>query len=219
MTIHCYFAQMSRSGLVGAAVAAAIGMVSAGCVIERASEPSCEDRGGYTPPVESEPSSGQIEPGFSKDVFLTDIDTDATMSLEPGEGVGVLVQYAQGGKWKVTTSCDTKISGAFCHFMILMQLPEGAVFTNVYGEDFESRAYDESNWDSYSLDVLGNLEFNARTQLDFDTLHFEAPEGETVRFSVMLDGEPEGRYFYWIANGVVHNGAPTNPIDLVPTVP
>src|SRR4051812_13377028 len=67
------------------------------------------------------------------------IDVDAKLELsEPGEGAGVFVEYASGGHWTVTTSCDTNQSKAPCEWDLIMTAEDGTQITNVKGVDLES---------------------------------------------------------------------------------
>ena len=36
---------------------------------------------------------------------------------------------------------------------------------------------------------------------------------------VVLDGVEQPHYVYWVGNKVLHQGAPSNPIDFLPTTP
>src|SRR5690606_41867852 len=45
------------------------------------------------------------------------IDTDATLAdIEPGRGVGLFVEYASGGHWRVCVTCDTLESELGCQW-------------------------------------------------------------------------------------------------------
>jgi len=48
---------------------------------------------------------------------------------------------------------------------------------------------------------------------------FGGPPGGHARFQVVLDGASEARLTYWMGDRALHQGAPTNPIDLTPTEP
>src|SRR6185295_8574160 len=53
------------------------------------------------------------------------IDTGAALDTQPGQGAGVFIEYAAGGKWHLFTSCDTVKSGFGCIWDIIVT-PIGA---------------------------------------------------------------------------------------------
>src|SRR5262249_36726876 len=68
------------------------------------------------------------------DIGVAIIDAGATIPLTPGEAVGLFVQYAQGGHWNLSTTCDTRISGQPCAFDVVISPAPGASFSGVQGE-------------------------------------------------------------------------------------
>jgi hypothetical protein len=143
------------------------------------------------------------------------IDTDAGLDTQPGEGAGVFVEYAAGGKWHVFTSCDTIKSGFSCRWdIVVTPVGSGAKLTNLTGEDLEAGAGDE-----VSLTTDGSAWLLASTDTGLDGFFFDTNPGATVRLDVVLDQRPEARYVYWVGGGGVQRGAPSNPLDLTPTAP
>jgi hypothetical protein len=43
--------------------------------------------------------------------------------------------------------------------------------------------------------------------------------GAVLRLETYLDDQPQPRFVYWFGNGVLHEGAPTNPVDFEPSAP
>jgi hypothetical protein len=144
------------------------------------------------------------------EVAQASIDADATMEVEPGVGVGVFVEYASGGTWRIYASCDTNVSGYRCDWDVLVTPLEG-------GLEFLGEEGLEAG--DLVADVDGSLNLIATNTHDFDGFLFAAEPGATVRVDVYLDGVPSPRYVYWVGDGAVHRGAPTNPIDLAPSSP
>jgi hypothetical protein len=190
--------------LTAAAVAA---MTTGGCVFHddderRHHDDEWEDDDG-TPPVQP--------PDQPEDPMLLTIDTDQIIEAEPGEGVGLFVEYAAGGFWRMWTSCDTNYSGQACQFDACVSIVNGSSDIRLAeGEELEGSDRIELLSDGWTC-------LSAETDADLDGLLFETEPGAVVRFEVSLDGFLDGRYVYWVGDGVLHAGAPTNPVDFVPT--
>jgi hypothetical protein len=152
--------------------------------------------GGYTPPA---------------DVVKSTIDTGAQMSaIDPGQGAGAFLEYQGQGRWHIYTSCDTELSGTACRWDIIATAMTGDAPTAIEAENLEGS--DWVGWyDAQSAQLV------AETTYDFDGFLFDASPGATVRVDVYLDGQPAPRYIYWIGNGGLHQGSPSNPIDLTPS--
>jgi hypothetical protein len=164
---------------------------------------NCGGQGGYTnppPPDNSVPEST--------------IDTGATLGdVQAGEGAGSFVEYAGDGRWHVFTACDTKLSGASCNWDIIVSVDSGNAISDFQPETLEEN--DSIDW----YDKLQSLHFIAENSNDFDGFYFDATAGQTVRVDVYLDGSPAPRFIYWVGDGGVHSGAPSNPVDLTPSAP
>ena len=64
-------------------------------------------------------------------VYAATIDTGVGLETDPGRGVGAFVEYAEGGSWRLFTSCDTLISGFVCLWdVIVSPLAAGAIFSS-----------------------------------------------------------------------------------------
>jgi hypothetical protein len=149
------------------------------------------------------------------------IDSGGLVQLEPGAGIGVSVEYAEGGRWSITSSCDTSLSGLECQYDILVSTDEDVGIT-----DFGTVALEGTDM----LTVLDPFALSAELETGADSDGFElttAP-GATVRVSALLYDPAEGnwldwsddpRFISWVGHGAVHRGAPTNPVDLTPDRP
>jgi hypothetical protein len=154
------------------------------------------------------------------------IDTGATMTSTPGQGVGVFVQYAQGGHWTVFTTCDTTLSGDNCGFDVLVSaLPNGTTLpgttngvaqqqgiTNVQGQNLEAG-------DAVTLNEDGSVDLTATTTFGTDGMSFDAAPGQTIEINVLLDGQDAQDFVFAVSNGALLNGVPTNPVDFTPGTP
>lgn len=143
---------------------------------------------------------------------LVALDTDALLHSEPGDGVGIFVEYAAGGTWTIWTTCDTDTSGAVCRFDVYASVDTSSELFDLWGSDLEGA---DRTW----LIDQGVAKLEADTDWDADAMMFSTTPGAIVRIEAYLDGDHADRFIYWFGNGVLHKGAPTNPLDFEPTVP
>lgn len=140
------------------------------------------------------------------------IDTDATLvDVEPGQGAGLFVEYEAGGTWRVRASCDTAISGYACLWDVIVAPVESPALLGFATEGLD--ASDSLVWEG------GGVRMIASTGMEIDSFTVSAPAGEALRFDVYLDDQPAPRFVYWVGEGALHEGAPSNPVDLVPSAP
>ncbi len=151
--------------------------------------------------------------GSAVDVAESTIDTGATLAeIEPGEGVGAFVEVSSGGQWHVYTACDTNVSGYACVWDIVVSAFDGDEITSQEADRLED--YDYVDWYGDR-----SVRMVAENSYGFDGFFFDATPGATIRVDVFLDGAPSSRYIYWVGDGGLHKGSPTNPIDLTPSSP
>ncbi|WP_437679934.1 hypothetical protein [Sorangium sp. So ce131] len=153
---------------------------------------------------------GSQEP--SEDPLRVAIDTDAVVESEPGEGVGIFVEYAAGGTWTLWTTCDTNTSKVVCSFDLYASVDTSSELLDITGVELEKT-------DATRLADEGIAYLHAETGADVDAMTFTTTEGAVVRLEAYLDGELQPRFVYWFGNGVLHEGAPSNPLDFEPTSP
>lgn len=145
------------------------------------------------------------------------IDTDATLAdIEPGRGVGLFVEYASGGHWRVYVTCDTLESELGCQWDVIVSSSSAITAVQTEGEGPEV-------WLEPLRDSAGKpssaLRFVSETTVALEGVRFATEAGTPIRVDVLLDGVAEGRYTYWVGGGAVHTGAPSSVIDLLPTAP
>jgi len=156
---------------------------------------------------------GYVEPPpVSEDPMLVALDTDATVSAEPGEGVGLFVEYAAEGKWRLSTTCDTNYSNIGCTFDVFAGVDTSSELTDLSTEDLEGR-------DDAAIIEEGVAGWHAETASDIDAITLTTTPGAILRVEMYLDQVSQPRFVYWFGNGVLHEGAPTNPVDFEPTAP
>jgi hypothetical protein len=180
---------------------ATFSVAASGCIVETSNDP---------PP---DYSYNNNQPQLDANPQEVTIDTDQTIVAEPGLGVGLYVEYATGGKWHITTTCDTEtaenVNRVPCAFDAHLSVGSGASITKVTGEALEGA-------DSAQLTTSGEADISFVTGSDQDGVHIEATPGAPLRIEMYLDNQPAPRFIYWIGKSVLHQGAPTDPIDLKP---
>lgn len=137
------------------------------------------------------------------------IDTGAELDgIEPGESVGLFVEYAGAGRWRIQTTCDTLDSDYDCYWDVIVASKSGV--SDPEPEDLETNDY----VDPYEAH---GLRYTATTRDDLDGFTFLAAPGEIVEVDAFLDGNCQPRFVYWVSDGEVTKGAPSNPIRLEPS--
>jgi hypothetical protein len=137
------------------------------------------------------------------------IDVDQLLDVEPGDGAGAFIEYETGGLYHITTSCDAADNGA-CYWDIVVMPLDDAPVTNVTPRDLEAD-------DSLSFGAGNQLRLVASTGKDFDGFSFQTDPGVAIRIDALLDDAPANPYLFWVGEGALRSGAPSNPIDLVPS--
>jgi hypothetical protein len=136
------------------------------------------------------------------------IDTDQTLTADPGMGTGVFVEYSAGGHWRIWTTCDTSKTGEVCPFDITASTVDGSHITNVQNE----------GGGSVRVSTATDVELVTQTSTSVDAVTFDAAPGATVEVGYQLEGVGfDPHFFFWVGGGVLHQGAPTDPLDLIPS--
>lgn len=162
--------------------------------------------------VEDDPWQPEELPG-TQSPLLVRIDADQVIESPTGEGVGLFVEYGAGGFWRLWTTCDTNHSAQSCWFDACASIVDGSSDIRfAAGEELEGE-------DRIELFSDGQTCMSVDTDTDIDGVTFETEPGALVRLEVWLDGFLESRYVYWVGDGVLHTGAPTNPVDFAPVSP
>jgi len=153
-------------------------------------------------------SADDFEPlGLS--IAEVSITEGQVVETEPGVGAGLFVSTTAQGQWRLTTSCDTQLTGFGCDWDVILSVPPGERLVDVGIADGE--AFDAV----YRIDS-GAFQWLTLTGRDFDALDFTAEPGQVVRLDVLLDGVSAPSFIYWSFDGYVVAGAPSDPVDFVP---
>ena len=137
------------------------------------------------------------------------IDVDRLIDADAGAGAGVFIEYEAGGTYHVTTSCDVA-SGVECYWDIVVTPLGDAALFGVAPFDLESD-------DTVTLGAANQVRLVASTGSDFDGFDFQTDPGAGIEVDVFLDNAPGNSYLFWVGDGALRSGAPTNPVDLIPS--
>jgi hypothetical protein len=180
------------------AVSAALALCATGCVVT----------GGY------DVTGSYVEPDPTPVAAIAEISVDpgASMAADPGNGVGVFVQYDAGGYWTLYTTCDTAVSGTSCNFDILLSADARVVLDNVQGADLDPS-------DAITLGTDGSINLVTDTTYGMNGLTFDADPGAVIEADILLDGVPQPQFVFVVSDGRLLSGVPTNPVDFAPAAP
>jgi len=183
--------------VLGLAACFGAASVTAGCIIvDHDSDPVIVD----PPPSVEQPMAMSIE-------------TDASLSAVPGEGVGVFVEYYAGGVYRVWTTCDTLATGLVCPMDVYMSVDTSSRIDAIVEDGLEGPDFVNVNTEA------GTVDMHVDTGSDVDAVEIHTDPGAILRLELVLDQVAQPRFVYWFGDGVLHNGAPTSPVDFVPSSP
>jgi len=143
------------------------------------------------------------------DVEESTIDTDRLLDVDPGAGAGAFFEYETGGTYHVTTTCDVG-DGPDCAWDIVITPLDGAPIESLAPFDLEKD-------DSLAFGYGNQVQLVANTGEDFDGFSFQTEPGAAIQVDALLDGGAANRYLFWVGDGALHQGAPSNPLNLVPS--
>ncbi len=144
---------------------------------------------------------------------LVNIDSDVALDSKPGDGVGVFVEYYVGGRYRIWTTCDTNFSGVTCPFDIFTSVDTSSIIAATGEEDLES-------YDSITVQPdQGIVDLHFETDGDYDAATIDVTPGAILRVEAYIDNQADSRFVYWFGDGVLHEGAPTTPVDFSPSKP
>jgi hypothetical protein len=182
---------------------------------------------GGTPTSSSSGGSGEYVGGYATEdagpaatpVMLAFVDTGRTLTVTPGQGVGVFVTYQAGGTWLIQWTCDTTITNESCDFAINVGVAVGppslALLPNTVGsgETVQLVAADPTE---------PAIQIMATTSAQQEQVSFTTSPGATINVGVQLGGLPSSQYFFFVQNGQVnggYTGSLSDPLEFQPTSP
>jgi hypothetical protein len=146
------------------------------------------------------------------------IDTDAQIDIDAGQGAGIFIEYQSGGHYHVRTSCDTTLSNSPCHWDVIVDPQSGTTISNVAGENLEG----SDSVHTYppplnEPNASPSYQLTTETTTEIDGFTFDIDPGASITVDALLDGACAVPFFFWIGDGALHQGSPSNPLTLVPS--
>ncbi len=154
---------------------------------------------------------GRSDPTLTdRPVTQVSIDTGAALTADPGQGVGVFVEYEEGGHWRVFTTCDTEKSSAACSFDMLASTSSSDGFSAVGSQSL-------ADDDTLEVQSDGSIHLVTQTSLQSNGMSFDAAPGAVVELDMLLDGVPQPSLVFAVSSGKLLEGVPSNPVAFAPT--
>lgn len=166
-----------------------------------------------TPPASSSGDTAVDTSATSTSAMLVDVDSGQTMNAQPGDGVGVFVEYTTGGHWHVWWTCDTNQSGQSCDFAVSIAAATGNI-SNIDASALVGGVY--------SSPSPSSLEAQSTTTLDVKGLRFDTDAGAVITLEASLGDIKDGSFLFFVQDGKVNGGFAgklTNPLRLEGSVP
>jgi hypothetical protein len=140
--------------------------------------------------------------------MLVVVDTDQTMTAEPGDGVGVFVEYAAGGKWTIWWTCDTTRTQQSCDFVVSATAQSGNL-----GNVDSSRV----QGGTVTSPTPSRVEARVRTTSELHGVSFTTGPGAIITLEASVGGIKSGDFLFFVQDGKVNGGYKgklTNPLQL-----
>ncbi len=199
--------------LVRAAAFAALASAVTGCVIE---DDHHHSRDGYYDtygPADSQGTTGGATGSSGSNnaataPMLVEVDTDQTMTADPGQGVGVFVEYGAGGKWHVWWTCDTLQTNKPCDFALTITSGNGPI-ANLDTSQIQGGYV--------ATPEPARIEASVRTTTEVHGLRFDTLPGAILTIDASVSGLKDGSFLFFVQDGKVRGGFAgqvTNPLQL-----
>ena len=142
------------------------------------------------------------------------IDANATLdNVNPGEGVGLMVEYGAGGTWHIQFTCDTAKTNLECYWQINAQTLDGS---SIGGIDVQGL----DNLDGVTQKSADLIWYDGVTTTELDQFSFQTDPGKPIGFDIWLQNEAEpNRYVFWIGDGWLNRGISGPSFNLYPNTP
>ena len=146
------------------------------------------------------------------------IDTDQALEIDPGGvGAGVFIEYTSGGHYHLRTSCDTTRSNSTCSWDVIITPQDGTTISNVVGENLTGGDSVHVYSDPTQPTAPVSYQLTALTSTEIDGVTFDIDPGAAISVDAFLDDTCALGFFFWVGGGALHQGSPSNPLQLTPT--
>lgn len=140
--------------------------------------------------------------------MLVAVDTDQTMTADPGKGVGVFIEYATGGKWHVWWTCDTATTGQSCDFAVSASVTTGTLANLDAGE---------LPGGFVATPTPSRVDARVTTSNEVHGVRFTTNPGAVLTVQASVGGLQDGSFLFFVQDGKVNGGYAgklTNPLQL-----
>lgn len=147
-------------------------------------------------------------PPTSTAPMLVEVDTDETMTADPGQGVGVFVEYKAGGHWHLWWTCDTARTRQGCEFAVSASLASGSI-TNVDGTELTGGFL--------TTPSPSRVDASSSTTNEVHGITFDTAAGATLTVQATVSGIKDGAFLFFVQDGKVNGGYTgklSNPLQL-----
>jgi hypothetical protein len=207
-----------QSRFVRFAALFAVPAFAVGCIIEddpprRVGGPPTSSTATPAPTTGSGTGTTPTPPPGTPGPMLVEVDTGQTLTANPGEGVGVFVEYAAGGKWHLWWTCDTQKTQQSCDFSVSATAAQGNI-TNVDAQQLAG-GYVASP-------TASRVEAHSSTSNEVNGINFTTNAGETITVEASIGGVEDGSFLFFVQDGKVNGGYTgklTDPLQLVGKTP
>lgn len=160
------------------------------------------------PPATGSTGQPAPPPATSPAPMLVVVDTDQTMTADPGQGVGVFIEYATGGKWLIWWTCDTARTGQDCDFSVSATAATGTI-SNI-DATYLAGGY-------LTTPTPSRVDAKIKTSNETHGISFETVPGGVITVEASVGAVKDGSFLFFVQDGKVNggfSGALTNPLQL-----
>jgi hypothetical protein len=141
--------------------------------------------------------------------MLVEVDTDQTMTADPGQGVGVFIEYGSGGKWHIWWTCDTAKTGQECAFTVDATATAGTI-SNL-------DASQVTGGGTVSSPTASSIHAVATTANEVHGVSFTTNPGVILTVKASLGTIADGSFLFFVQDNKVNGGFTgklSNPLQL-----
>ena len=138
--------------------------------------------------------------------MLVEVDSNQTMAAQPGEGVGVFVEYAKGGHWHVWWTCDTNKTSQSCDFAVSISAATGNL-SNIDATEMAGGLY--------SSPTPSRIDASSTITTELRGIRFDTDAGGVITVQASLGTLTDGSFLFFVQDGKVNGGFAgklTNPL-------
>ena len=140
--------------------------------------------------------------------MLAVVDTDQTMTADPGQGVGVFIEYGAGGNWHIWWTCDTAKTNQSCDYSVAATAAQGTIAS------VDASALQGG---TVANPTPSRVEARITTTNQTHGLSFKTDPGVVVTVEASIGGVQDGSFLFFVQDGKVNGGFTgkvTNPLQV-----